>query len=132
MIKDFSPSEVVTKTEYELLFYIDSSGGYAFPCDENGNVQMDKMLEPARKNYAYCMEHPEKFPYWFNHKHKNSWSYREPASGICNCGERIQLTNDFCGACECPNCGQWWNLSGDELIPPEHWEDYGDVIDYEY
>ena len=132
MIKDFKPSERVTKTEYEILFYVDSSGGYAFPCDENGNVQTDKMTEPAQKNYAWCLEHPEKFPYRFNKVHKSSWTYREPASGICNCGERVQLINEFCGACSCPKCGQWWSLSGDELIAPEHWEDYGDVIDYDY
>lgn len=132
MIKDFKPSERVTKTDYELLFYVDRTGGYAFPCDENGNITPDKNYGCWGPNYEWCLQHPEKFPYWFNHVHKRSWTYREPASGICNCGERIPLVNEYCGACECPNCGQWWSMSGDELNSPEHWEDYGDVIDYEY
>lgn len=48
MIKDFKPSEYVTETEYELLFYVDSCGGFGFPCDADGNVLMDQMNESAQ------------------------------------------------------------------------------------
>ena len=49
--------------------------------------------------------------------------FRIPASGICNCGNRIDLTDDYYAACQCPICGQWWNLSGQELRPPHEWEE---------
>lgn len=52
--------------------------------------------------------------------------YREPNSGVCHCGHRIELYNEYLGACECPYCGQWWNIFGQELKPVEQWKDGDD------
>ena len=32
-----------------------------------------------------------------------------------------KLFNQYLGACECPKCGQWYNLSGQELNPVNTW-----------
>ena len=126
MMKDYKPSERVEVTEYELLFYVDSSGGLGFPCDEVGNVDRSKLQGAAIRNLDYALSHPEHYPYCWNTVKKYRRSYREPASGICNCGERIELYNEYMGAYECPNCGQWWNLFGQELKNPETWKDGDD------
>lgn len=125
MIKDFRPSERVTITEYELVFYHEYGCGLGFPCDKDGNI-IGELQEPAQRNLNDALAHPEKYPYAWNKVEKTVRSYREPASGICKCGVRISLTNDYYGACECPECGQWWNLFGEELKNPERWNDYGE------
>lgn len=132
MMKDFRNGEWVEEPYYELLFYTDRSGGYGFPCDADGNPLFDKMTDCAKKNYERCMELGLKhFPYAFNQieRYVNRW--REPNSGICKCGKRIDLYDEYLGACECPHCGRWWNLFGQELKKPEHWDDDGE-LDYEY
>jgi hypothetical protein len=45
------------------------------------------------------------------------------------CGKEFKLQDHYCGACECPNCGEWYNLCGQHLNPPEQWEE---PIDYDY
>ena len=125
-MKDYKPSERVEVTEYELVFYVERGCGLGFPCDENGYIDVEKMYPPARKNYEEAMKHPEQYPYAWNKVEKNTRSYREPASGICNCGNRIELYNEYLGGCECPHCGQWWNLFGQELKNPERWSEGDD------
>lgn len=46
---------------------------------------------------------------------------RPCAIGECKCGAEVPLMDQYMGACECPGCGQWYNLSGQELLPPEEW-----------
>lgn len=121
MIRDFKESYIEEQTEYNLLFYTDRCGGLAFPCDENGHVDLEKLHPAAQRNYVEAMAHPEFFPYAWNELEKRTHSYRNPASGTCNCGERIYLRNKYLGACACPNCGQWWNMFGQELNPVETW-----------
>lgn len=130
-MKDYKPSERVEVTEYELVFYVERGCGLGFPCDENGYIDVETMYPPARANYEDALKHPEQYPYAFNKVEKHVRSYRELASGICNCGKRIELYNEYLGGCECPYCGQWWNMFGQELLPPERWDDDGE-LDYEY
>ena len=120
MIANYIESERKEHIEYELCFDDGANNGFGFPCDMNGNLPED--LNPAAKeNYKYCMEHPEKFAR-FNKVVKYTRYYTEPARGKCKCGEIIYLTNDYLGACECPKCGQWYNVWGQELLPPDMWE----------
>ncbi len=121
MIANFKRGGYVEEKSYNLCFFYDRNGGYAFPCDQNGTLFWDEMWESAKKNYAWCMEHPEEFPYCFNKVQEEIRTYREPNTGTCRCGEEIELTNDYYGACQCPNCGQWYNMCGDELLPPDKW-----------
>lgn len=40
--------------------------------------------------------------------------------------ELIDLWDEYLGACECPNCGRWYNIMGQELNPPSTWRDGDD------
>ena len=54
-------------------------------------------------------------------------SYVNPAIGKCSCGNEFELVDQYAGACECEKCHQWYNLFGQELLPPDKW----DMDDYE-
>ena len=124
-MKDFKHGEWVEEISYELAFDDGCGNGFAFPCDKDGNVNLTNPA--AEKNYKYCLAHPDEFNRW-NKVSETKWSYRENNSGVCNCGNRIELVNEYLGACECPHCGQWWNLWGQELIQPTGW----DMDDHDY
>jgi hypothetical protein len=111
----------VTQRDYSLEFRRkdDPNAGFTFPCDKDGNPMLD---ECNTKSYLYAtQEHPERYGKPFIEK--RSWAYWEPAVGRCRCGEHVTLQNEYMGACQCPKCGQWYNLFGQELLPPEQWEE---------
>jgi len=116
-------SEIKTEVSYEVRFFVDKNGGYGFPCDEYGNILKDEMTKQAIENYEWCLSREEEFPYLFNDVVKKTHTYREPAHGTCKCGEEVYMVNDYMGAVQCPKCGQWYNLFGQELLPPEQWEE---------
>ena len=121
---DIIRGEVVERDEYGLRFFVDSGGGCEFPCDKDGKV---KDLNPAaQENYEYCLAHPEKYTYSFNEVVHYRRSWREPNIGICHCGERFPLVNEYMGACECPRCHKWYNLAGQELNDPSTWSEGDD------
>lgn len=124
MLKDYRPAEWQEEVYYTLVFDDGRGNGCAFPCDENGNLPDD--LNPAAKeNHAWCMQRPEHFVR-FNKVIKNTHRYKEYASGVCECGQRIELWDQYLGACECPACGRWYNLFGQELNPPSTWREGDD------
>ena len=43
-------------SEFQLRFQslFDPGRGYAFPCDSQGHVDLDKLSERARNNYLYA------------------------------------------------------------------------------
>jgi hypothetical protein len=45
-----------SSTHFQLRFQslFDPGRGYAFPCDEKGQVDMDRLTERARNNYLYA------------------------------------------------------------------------------
>lgn len=104
-----------------LAFYCEDGNGFVFDLDEH----MKPILgtEDLKKNYEYCMAHPEEFETAWNDIMHEKYSYTEPAVGVCSCGEQITLDGDFDGAIQCPKCGQWYNLFGQELLPPDQWEE---------
>lgn len=119
MIKNYVPAEWKTHVEYELVFDDGHNNGYGFPCNESGSV-VDIPPE-AVANLAWCMEHPEKFVRAGEIvTYRNR--YREPARGTCICGQEVILTDEYYGACQCEKCGQWYNLFGQSLLPPDEWE----------
>lgn len=123
--------KLVKEVTYELLFYFDSDSWYGFPCDKDGNILENHMTDSARINYQWCIEHPEKFQ-TFKCVKKYEHIYREPNKGKCSCGEMIELYDEYMGACECPRCGKWYNLSGQELLPPSEWGWDGTPMDDDY
>lgn len=128
MLKNMVRGEYKTSVEYELVFFYDDNGGFGFPCDADGNVF--PLKNPAAiENLEWCRQHPEEFSRAGEVvRQKKSW--REPDSGDCSCGQHIELFNQFCGACQCPKCGKWYNLFGQELLPPEQWTEDMDEEEY--
>ena len=120
MLKNFANSEVKTIVEYELCFDDGENNGFGFPCDKHGNL-FPEMQDAARRNLAYCLKHPEKFKR-YNKVVRYTRKFREPAHGTCSCGREVFLYGGYYGATAC-ECGRWYNLFGQELLPPEQWED---------
>ena len=120
MLKSMTPRKRVTEDMHEIRFFFDDNGGYAFPCDKDGNIfEMDDV---AWNNYKWCMDHPELFMYWNKVVHWKR-THTENARGLCECGQEIELWDQYLAACECPNCGRWYNVFGQELKNPEEWGD---------
>lgn len=119
MLKDIVKGGYSTEVNYELVFDDGGFNGLVFDCDENGNLPED-MNPAAKENYAWAMQHPEKFVR-FNKVIKNERTFRDPDKGTCKCGATVWLQSHYYGACQCDGCGQWYNLFGQELNPPETW-----------
>lgn len=120
-IKNLVPrTPIVIKTR-KIVFTDEDGAGFCFDCDEKGNPKFP--CRAAQHNYAYAKSHPELFPVEFDELVVEKRVYVEPAHGTCSCGAHVVLEDQYQGACSCPGCGQWYNLYGQELIPPEYWED---------
>jgi len=118
MIDIIKPRHKVSETTYEICFYKDEEICWGFPADENGNLIKDANYENWKPNYDKAMADPT-----YTHrleKQINTWT--ENAQAKCHCGETIELYNEYMGACECPSCGQWYNVFGQELKNPSEWE----------
>ena len=125
MLKNYTPKEYRTVVDHSLVFNYDRNSGFSFPCDANGNVNISNLNPCAARNLNECMAHPEKFQD-FAKVETNRWRVSDPAHGTCECGEEVYLYDEYMGACECPNCGRWYNLFGQELNPPSSWADGDD------
>lgn len=127
MLKIIKGREPHTVKEFAIVYDDEHGTGFIFHCDERGN--MKEMSKEAQANLEYCEAHPEEFAR-AGEMIDCSYTYIEPAHGKCSCGEEIILECDYDGACQCPKCGRWYNLYGQELLPPDQWED-DDPDDYE-
>lgn len=96
----------------------DPGSGFSFPCDEDGNINVSN--EGAAKNLEYCRKNAEDF---YKHIKKHEDHYRHGATGKCDCGEIFELMDQYMGACQCPKCGRWFNIFGQELKDPCVWGD---------
>ena len=103
--------------DYRLHFdRVGSPGsGLSFPCDEHGNVDVEKLAEAGRENYAACLAGT-------NGTRRQGVQrlegvYRHPAVGECACGAHVVLAN-FTNTC---NCGLDYNSSGQQLAPRSQW-----------
>lgn len=132
MLQNLVPSERVHENRYTIEFIAENTAGFSFPCDANGNLDKDNMTKAAIDNYNMCINsNPEDWEI-FNELHVERWSYIEPAHGTCDCGEDVVLIDEYYGACQCPKCGKWYNLFGQELRDPDEWEEphYDDEYDW--
>lgn len=121
MIHNYVPPEWRKTKDYEIAFDDGRGNGFAFPCDKEGKL-LDDVTPQAASNYHRCLQHPEMFTR-FNKVIETERSYKENAHGTCDCGESVELYNQYMGTCQCPRCGQWYNLFGQKLLPPEEWDD---------
>lgn len=124
IVKTISERHKEVDVTYERFFQgigMTEGSGYAFSCDEEGNLIVDEYYETRKKNMEFCIAHPEK--YIDKGIVKDEHHYTENAKALCSCGETMELYNEYMGACECPNCGQWYNLFGQALNKPQYWEE---------
>lgn len=122
MLKNYIPSSTRILEEHSLVFFFDETGGFAFPCDKNGNVTISELSDCAMENLTDCMAHPERFERFAEIRTERR-KIKNPAHGTCVCGSEVYLYNQYMGACECPGCDRWYNLFGQEIMPPEKWEE---------
>lgn len=117
MLQIIKEKERIEEIYYTYDFDRGDGSGFTFPCDEQGNI---KLNENNTESYKFCMDNLKDFSWKGVRRHK--CNYTEPAIAKCECGEEFELINQYMGACECPNCGQWYNLFGQELNSPQYWE----------
>ena len=121
MIQDYNPAHPEIHIEYFVVFDDGRGNGFWFPCNQDGTFP--EPLNPcAQVNYNYCMENPHLF---VRHGEvvKEEHLSAVPARGRCLCGNTVELVNQYCGAAQCDNCGRWYNLFGEELLPPDEWNE---------
>ena len=121
MIKILNPRHTEEIVDYRIEFTDADGNGCSFPCDENGNL-LPFATDAAEKNYQNSLSHPEMFAIYNEFKTYRR-TFTAPAVAKCHCGSNVTLENQYMSACECPECGRWYNLSGQELKPPKYWDD---------
>ena len=121
MIRDYAPAHLEICTEHFIVFDDESGNGYWFPCNQGG-VFPEPLNPCAQENYDYCMENPQLF---VRHGEvvKEERLFTVPACGRCSCGNTVELVNQYCGAAQCDNCGRWYNLFGENILPPDEWHE---------
>lgn len=106
-------------TEYTLHFdYVGAPRycGYAFDCDQNGNVNESKLSDCARGSLAECRANANGI-YQPGRVEKFDRAVFEYAEGRCECGE-IVILDRFTNPCD---CGRDYNMFGQELAPRDQW-----------
>ncbi len=128
-----TPRCTVSVVEFSHKFTLrtDSSCGYSFPCDADGNVIIAADNGAARENYRFCTTGAEDVI--DNGIKRREYSYRKAAVGKCVCGGKVSL-DSFTNGCQ---CGRDYNMSGQELAPRNHWgeetgESYSDIVNHDY
>lgn len=122
MLKNFQERTYEDTIEREVVFDDGVYNGFGFPCDEYG-IPLPECPPAAIKNYYWCLNHPKSFVRYNKIIEIKRKTYN-PAHGTCSCGEEIYIDgNGYYGAWECPACGKWYNAFGQELLPPERWEE---------
>jgi hypothetical protein len=110
--------ETVEETAYRLEWECtDCPGaGFAFDCDADGNVQVERLTGGGLANFLALrggtmrnVTGPTMRTY--------TWTRVEPAVGRCVCGRLVDLDGFTCGC----DCGRLYNWAGQELAPPCHW-----------
>ena len=113
--------KVLGEISYKLEFPFHgnfSNGGYSFPCDKHGNLLTSKMPNPIGmlEGYLTCLKNPEDYGKGVIIEYTNN--YIVERWGKCICGSSFEMVNTYMGACQCPFCGRWYNLFGQEIKDP--------------
>lgn len=117
-MNNFKPAERIHVTEYAQYYKTSEYGGYSYPCDKDGNIFRSELQDAGRASLAEC----ESGIYGEPTFETNTYTYLEPATGTCHCGEDMVLYDDV-DANDCPKCGQVWSCFGQEYAPRDQWED---------
>ncbi len=116
-MKIIRKTKIVECKDISLYFEFKNmpGAGFAFPCDEQGNVDTKNLPPEALGNYKKCLsgEHDV----ICKGVRILRWNVREPAVGLCECGKEVELSH-FTNTCE---CGADYNFAGQRLAPREQW-----------
>lgn len=116
MLKSYEPAHIEETTEKFLEFLNEDGCGYSFDLDEDDRPILSS--EAAKASWELCQK---TYPNGGQRKVRMN-RYRVPAMGVCQCGAEIPLTGGYYGATEC-DCGRWYNVIGQEILPPKMWEE---------
>ena len=111
--------------EYRKVFKVVGLPGssFAFECDKDGVVDVQKLGECAQDSYQQCLKGEirlanGKYPvHLLPQVEDDSRIYWEAAIGQCECGEEVHLEG-FTNTCE---CGRDYNMSGQLLADRSQW-----------
>jgi hypothetical protein len=127
MLEIISPrhTEIITERVHEWL---DKTGnfGHSYPVDENDNYTGN--CEEGRANFlkdkaAIEIKALDGTLLIDQGVKVEKRYFTANAVGKCHCGQQFELVRDYYyGAIDCPKCGQWYNMAGQELLPPDEWE----------
>lgn len=107
--------------EHSLNYDTSSNGGFSFPCDQYGHVDVDSLNEYAKHNYQQCLDGMVgaiRPPY----VQEREFSRLSPAIAECECGKQFEMDIDGEGLCYC-HCGHCYNASGQSIRPRSEWEE---------
>lgn len=116
--------EWITETSYSLYFEraVPHTGGWAFDCDADGNVDIEALKDKPLALEAYkeclrghCQGEGVKPPVVQEYTNR----HLQPAILRCACGEEVALWSSWANTCE--KCGQEFNGSGQRLAPRHQW-----------
>lgn len=125
-IKSKRHRETTTWYAHEFRWKRDKYSGFGFDCDKDGN--MTNTNPAAIENYNACIS--GEYDVVDNGVQERLSSWMEPAIGICDkCGKEVRLEGGYCGAVEC-ECGEWYNLFGQAILPPNQWQEPLEPEDY--
>ena len=99
--------------EFEYLF--ERGCGFTFDCDKEGNTE-NIINKCAIDNYNWCKNNPDKINDLGIIKHIRK--IKNPAILLCDCGEKVHLTN-FTNTCD--KCEADYNLFGQRLASRSQW-----------
>lgn len=109
------------RREFSLVDGPDNSPVLSFPCDADG-LFIDQLTDEAFNNFSYAIAHPEKYRDLGVNRYERTYITNDVIE--CNvCASEVELYDQYCAACQCPCCGTWYNLFGQELEPVENWID---------
>ena len=135
MLKIIKERTPVKFKDYRIEFRYkdDPEAGFSFPATPYGDPDWSKMGSEMLANYEACLTDKRLTEGEFE---THTWTYVEPALGLCSCGREVVLDCGHSDAIQC-ECGRWYNLFGQSLIDPKYWyEDdddyYSDMEDEEY
>ena len=119
-IKIISHVREVEDVEYYIFYeWVEElNSGFMFPCNMQGEIDFENMEQVALDNYGKCDS--EEYPVVYRGLQRSVTRYREPAIGLCSCGEEVPLESNT-NVCE--NCGAYYNMGGQELRDPRRWEE---------
>lgn len=115
--------QVITNPVAQLRFSNPNErlSGFGFPCDDDGNVDVNALKIAARENYEKCvagtMPNVSETPWVWRY----SEVYTEPAIIECdNCHRPVTLGDGLTNECECEAL---YNGIGERLVPRQQWEE---------